>query len=263
MFVRFRERKNDGREPQFAPAKLACTGRCADRHGQRIGPGFRAGSGCPERPRCRWRIEGELVPYRLLVSVVENRRIDGKVKQEHVADLGAIDGEMLRDFYAGAAPDWLDYPSSMWRSLRERIAFWANLQAVLSRLANRIDDVTAAKIKEAVHARIPMPTTDELATIPKWEAQAETERWQTLKDSWGDEITREQTRIVKYEEAIRQAHKTIEQLQPIAETVNNASKDLQQAIEQGDAEARRKLNEMYQDANLMLGEQFVSRARNS
>jgi hypothetical protein len=60
------------------------------------------------RPRCRWRIGVEhgveLQPYRLLVSLIENRRVDGKVRQEHVASLGAIDGHLLPSFYAGIDP---------------------------------------------------------------------------------------------------------------------------------------------------------------
>jgi hypothetical protein len=63
-------------------------------------PGFRFLTGCPLRPRCRWRIGGGRVPYRLLVAVIENRRVNGKVRQEHVADLGAIEGHWLPSFFA-------------------------------------------------------------------------------------------------------------------------------------------------------------------
>ena len=105
MFVRFRERKNDTREPKRTPAEIACAQRCANRRGQRLGPGFRAGKGCPMRPRCRWRIGLDqdviLVPYRLLVSLIANKRVEGKVRQEHVADLGAIDGHLLPMFFRG------------------------------------------------------------------------------------------------------------------------------------------------------------------
>jgi hypothetical protein len=136
MFVRFRERISDGREPLYGGgvpvdgATLQCAGKCnsALREGRsigkwtgRAGPGFRYSSGCPLRPRCRWRINDDLVPYRLLVSVIENHRSDGKVKQQHVADLGAIDGHMLSSFYAephDTASSW-----SM-RSIYERLEFW-------------------------------------------------------------------------------------------------------------------------------------------
>jgi hypothetical protein len=36
----------------------------------------------------------------LLVSLSEIRRVDGKVRQDHIADLGAIDGIMLPSFYS-------------------------------------------------------------------------------------------------------------------------------------------------------------------
>jgi hypothetical protein len=62
----------------------------------------------PARGRWRWRIGppggAELVPHRLLVALIENRRVDGKVRQAHVAELGAIDGHLLSAFYAALEP---------------------------------------------------------------------------------------------------------------------------------------------------------------
>ena len=54
-------------------------------------------------PRCRWRIgdDEQLAPYRLKVLLVENRRVNGKVKQETIAQLGSIDATWLPEFWGG------------------------------------------------------------------------------------------------------------------------------------------------------------------
>jgi hypothetical protein len=148
------------------------------------------------KPRCRWHVDAgdglELEPYRLLVSLIENRRVDGKVRQEHVADLGAIDGHLLPAFYAGIDPavvetittevDWPPvnvvrsgtvFNCRSWRraSLEMRIEFWQALHETLSRLSSRIDAIAAGKILEAVNARIPMPTIDKLEQVPLQRAE--------------------------------------------------------------------------------------------
>jgi hypothetical protein len=105
---------------------------------------------------------------RLNVSLIANRRIGGKVKQEHIAALGSIDaGHLL--------------PGSE-MSVRNRAAFWDGVNERLSNLANRIGP-DAAKIRDAIAARIPIPTADELAAIPEWEANEELERWKSIEDS--------------------------------------------------------------------------------
>jgi hypothetical protein len=160
MFVRFRERKSDGREPiinnpgSIGYVELACAGRCADRRGQRVGPGFRVGKGCPMKPRCRWRIKG-LVPYRLLVALIENRRIDGKVRQEHIADLGSIAGHLLPGFYPDGPP-----ADDRWHyaSLLERHEYWLKVDELMLRLANRVSAEAVELIVARIEDRIPRPT---------------------------------------------------------------------------------------------------------
>jgi hypothetical protein len=56
---------------------------------ERVGPGFHNRPPtewhCPAKPRCRWRIGTaaglNLKPYTLLVSLVENTRVDGKIRR--------------------------------------------------------------------------------------------------------------------------------------------------------------------------------------
>ena len=48
---------------------------------------------------------------------MQTRRVDGKVRSEHIASLGSVDADV---------------------SVRARIAFWAKLPERLARLANRV-----------------------------------------------------------------------------------------------------------------------------
>jgi hypothetical protein len=77
---------------------------------------------------------------RLLASLAESQRIAGKVRQQHIANLGAID----------QAP-----------SIGARLAFWGELYRRLARLGNRIQGEELGAILGAVQARIPMVTVEE------------------------------------------------------------------------------------------------------
>jgi hypothetical protein len=79
-------------------------------------------------------------PYGLAMSLVETRRENGKVGHEHVASLGSIETPL---------------------SVAARIEFWRGLHERLAQLANRLDVETRGKVMGAVHARVPMVTSDE------------------------------------------------------------------------------------------------------
>jgi hypothetical protein len=79
-------------------------------------------------------------PRRLQVSILEAHRAGGKVTNEHIASLGSI-----------AVP----------MSVAGRQGFWANLWDRMASLGNRISAEDQAKIRNAVHARIPMVMPDE------------------------------------------------------------------------------------------------------
>jgi hypothetical protein len=76
---------------------------------------------------------------RLRVSLVETRRIEGKVRQVHMASLGSV-----------PMPPEVD----------DRLAFWQRLHGRLADLANRLDGEKQAKVLGEVHARIPMVAAD-------------------------------------------------------------------------------------------------------
>jgi hypothetical protein len=105
--------------------------------------------------------------HRLQVSLVETRRVDGKVRHEHVASLGSV-----------------EVP----QSAEARIAFWQRLHERLDRLSNRIDAATHAKILGGVHARIPMVTVDEQRALQLERAKADEKFWSTLHDMHADTV---------------------------------------------------------------------------
>jgi hypothetical protein len=95
-------------------------------------------------------------PRRLQLSLVETRREGGKVRHEHVASLGAITTPL---------------------TVADRVEYWQNLHQRLGRLANRLDGETQAKILGAVHARVPMPTVDEIHALNLEEAKQHEAAW--------------------------------------------------------------------------------------
>jgi len=77
---------------------------------------------------------------RLHVSIVEARRVNGKVRHQYVVSLRSI---------------------VMPPSVSDRIAFWRRVDKRLAKLSNRIDVATQGKLRGELHARIPMVTPDE------------------------------------------------------------------------------------------------------
>jgi hypothetical protein len=97
---------------------------------------------------------------RLQCTLIETRRVAGKVRHEHIASLGSIE-----------APP----------SIADRVAFWAELHSRLFKLSNRVDANTQGRIFEQIHARIPMPTADEQRQLQKENAEADERFWSSLQ----------------------------------------------------------------------------------
>jgi hypothetical protein len=76
----------------------------------------------------------------LQCSLVETRRLDGKVRYEQVASLGSV-------------------PPSP--SVGDRLAFWRRVYEQLAELADRIDAETQGQIISALHSRVPIVTPNE------------------------------------------------------------------------------------------------------
>jgi hypothetical protein len=100
-------------------------------------------------------------PSRLQVSVVEGRRVGGKVRHEQIAGLGSI-----------LVP----------AAIADRVAFWARLHQRFARLSNRIGAEDQEKIIGSVHARIPMITIDDMRAVQRENAEADEKFWSGLQD---------------------------------------------------------------------------------
>jgi hypothetical protein len=105
---------------------------------------------------CSWGLKA-ICPH----SLVETRRLNGKVHHEHVASLGFVE-----------TPP----------SVPERIAFWLKLHDRLGKLSNRIDAATQGKVLGAVHARIAMVTADEQRALQLENAEADAQFWSNFRD---------------------------------------------------------------------------------
>ena len=98
---------------------------------------------------------------RLQASLIETCRASGKVVAEHIGTLGSVDAAM---------------------SVRERIAFWAKLPGRLASLGNRVGPDEHAKLYAAIHARIPMVTSDEQRDVQEENAKDEENFWGAMRD---------------------------------------------------------------------------------
>ena len=81
-------------------------------------------------------------PYRLKVILVENKRVNGKVKQETIAVLGSIEGSLLPEFWEGISREKVtELKTEDWeiQCLRARIAFWDGANRRLKRQGARVD----------------------------------------------------------------------------------------------------------------------------
>jgi hypothetical protein len=96
---------------------------------------------------------------RLQASLIQPRRVDGKVRAEHVAALGSI-----------AQP----------ADIIDRVEFWQSLHERLAKLANRLPD--PRPVYQAIHARIPLPTADEQRAAMIEAAEADARLWESLRE---------------------------------------------------------------------------------
>src|ERR1700681_2586525 len=118
---------------------------------------------------------------RLQVSLLETRRINGKVRNEHVASLGSVE---------------------MPATAASRLAFWARLHDRLAKLSNRLDATAQGKILGDVHARIPMVTLDEQRALQLENAEADEKWWTGLQDIGQSQVSGHKELVATAEQAI-------------------------------------------------------------
>jgi hypothetical protein len=230
---------------------------------------MRAGWGCPQRPRCRWRIGIEqgaaLVPYRLCVSVVESHRVNGKVRQEHIADLGAIDGHWLSSFFAGVEPPIVNAILSSGTGMKEwhaasvliRAAFWRGVDEAMARLSNRLDAAAIGKITATVAERIPRPEDGEVEQVRRDRLLS---RWQKNEQWYVDLIATEEEKIQDYAEWIEEARGNIGALRPAVDMAKEGVERTRVAIAQDDRQAMDRLAQQAEAVNRSIGGLLARRA---
>jgi len=118
---------------------------------------------------------------RLQVSLVETRRLEGKVRAEHIASLGSI------------VVPW---------TVADRIAFWTRLHERLGRLSNRLDAAKQGEIIGAVYARIPLPTPDEQRALQLENAETDERLFSQFEAMFDEKIGGEEALVAKTEAAI-------------------------------------------------------------
>jgi hypothetical protein len=92
---------------------------------------------------------------------MQTRRVAAKMQNEHIASLGSVDADV---------------------SVRERLAFWIEIEKRLARLGNRVGPNDRDKIIAALGARIPFLTPDDLRAVQEENAK-DTERfWGVIRD---------------------------------------------------------------------------------
>ena len=98
-------------------------------------------------------------PARLQLSLVEGRRVDGKVRHEHVASLGSI-----------------PVPGT----IADRVAFWQRLFHRLASLSNRVAG-EEQKLLDSINARIPLVTLDEQRILQRENAETDEKLWSVIQ----------------------------------------------------------------------------------
>jgi hypothetical protein len=106
--------------------------------------------------------------HRLQTSLIENRRVDGKVRHEHIASLGSI---------------------TLPPSVADRITFWQRLHGRLAKLSNRVTTEDQGKVLGAVHAKVPMVTADEQRALQLENAKADAQFWDRMADMYAGTAT--------------------------------------------------------------------------
>jgi hypothetical protein len=148
-------------------------------------------------------------PRRLQLSLVETRRDGGKVCHEHIASLGAI-GTPL--------------------TVGDRVVFWTSLHQRLDRLSNRLDGEMQTKILGDVHARVPMPTVDEIRQLQLDAAKQHETAWRVRRVHTEGIVEENKERLKVAQRMITEG----EPLVAVAAEELKAAEERRQRIERGE-----------------------------
>jgi hypothetical protein len=113
---------------------------------------------------------------RLQISLIDTRRIDGKVRQEHVASLGSV------------PPD---------ASVQDRVAFWTQVHPRLSRLDNRLDPATRGRVMGELHKLVPMVPVDTAVADKIKAATRNVKQSATMRDMFQETVAAKKAMVAK------------------------------------------------------------------
>ena len=136
---------------------------------------------------------------RLQVSLIETRRVGGRVEHEHVASLGSV----------ASNP-----------SLVDRAKFWTEVDLRLARLTNRVDAAEHADIRSKVAKRVEPVSEDEQKQVAAITGLSPAEQLHCIRvselfDAIGDDAMTEFVGVIQRENLererclIRRLHKTV------------------------------------------------------
>ena len=163
--------------------------------------------------------------HRLQVSLVETRRINGKVRHEHVASFGSV-----------------EVPPSV----EDRITFWQRLHERLAKLSNRVDVTAQAKILGDIHARIPTVTLDEQQAVKLENAKDEERLWSNIHDLHAGTVEDHKGLAAIVERKVAEGQVEMAK----AATYRDTAKEQRERLERGedvpgDSASRGRLNKSY------------------
>jgi len=144
---------------------------------------------------------------RLFARLVEGRRVDGRVRQEHVGQLG-----------------WV--PANVALTVADRRAFWVSAEAALARLSNRLDPKTEGDIRMALHARVPIVTPAELQALALEQAKRDARLWKS-QAAQGEKI------VEASEALVAGAQKQLAAQRDVLERDRRRAADAQARLERG------------------------------
>jgi hypothetical protein len=129
-------------------------------------------------------IRSRLHHQRLQISLIDTRRIDGKVRQEHIASLGSV------------PPD---------PSVQDRRTFWTQVHPRLSRLDNRLDTATRGRIMGELHKLVPMVSLDAAVADKVTVAAGNVDRSTALRDGLQEMVDAKKAMVAKLQRDIAEA----------------------------------------------------------
>jgi hypothetical protein len=133
-------------------------------------------------------IRSRLQHHRLQISLVQTRRINGKVRQEHIATLGSVPPDM---------------------TAADRVAFWTKVHPRLNRLSDLLNPAILAKVLGELHAKVPMVAIGDtsLAAHKIGIAEHNANIWTAIWDNTLADMDGKRKLIAKFSAAVAQLEK--------------------------------------------------------